>query len=79
MIMLRLLFQLQNNLKDNAKFVGLAGIFSLRKKLNFMFFTTWPLEVGPIGLPETLLNNYQSTMRSNPEERGSQNNISYMV
>jgi hypothetical protein len=34
-------------------------------------WTFWPLKIGPIGCPETSVQNYRSTPRNNPEERGS--------
>ena len=35
-------------------------------------WTSWPLKMGPIGCPETLVHNYHSKLRNIPEERRSQ-------
>ena len=32
-------------------------------------FGFWPLEMGPIGCPETSVRNYHYSLRNNPEER----------
>jgi hypothetical protein len=37
---------------------------------------SWTLKMGPIGGPETLVRNYHSSLRNNPEERSS-HNITY--
>jgi hypothetical protein len=33
--------------------------------------TSWPLKTGPIGCPETSVQNYHTTLRNTPEERRS--------
>jgi hypothetical protein len=43
-----------------------------RGKNGFSSWTSWPLKTGPIGCPETSVQNYHSTLRNIPEERRSQ-------
>lgn len=36
------------------------------------FWAAWLLKLGPVGCPETSINNYQNTLRNIPEERRPQ-------
>jgi hypothetical protein len=42
------------------------------QKESLSCWISWPLKMGPIGCPETSVQNYQSTLRNIPEERRSQ-------
>jgi len=61
--------------------MGEAGVLdakmwrcAVRQLLNFLcFWIALPLKTGPIGFPETSVNNYQSTPRSIPQEGTSLN------
>jgi hypothetical protein len=39
------------------------------------FWIAWPLKMGQIGSPETMVSKYQSTLCNIPEERGPQPNF----
>jgi hypothetical protein len=34
--------------------------------------SSWPLQMGPIGCPDTTVRNYHYLLRNNPEVRSSQ-------
>jgi hypothetical protein len=42
------------------------------QEVQWLHWTSWPLKMGPIRCPKTLVKDYHSTLRNTPEERISQ-------
>jgi hypothetical protein len=47
----------------------ISPIFKSQVVLSSSSLKAWPLKMSPVGIPETLVPDYQSTLRDIPEER----------
>jgi hypothetical protein len=57
--------------QDFLEVLWFSPVFPPVRHIHVPSWTFWPLKMGPIGCPETSVQNYHSTLHNIPEERRS--------